>query len=149
MLLNQLYKEGFKGGNVKGADDEEWAYRSSGVLRFSIGGDGLDGQVFQWDGENLRPKSNCSQGYGSWDGVTLRWFKHVDDKRPQLEYVYQEDVREYHSSDGDAQRTWKWTRHFLARKEGRGEWIMEGQVPEPVVMLLQLMTESRFMSDQA
>ena len=34
---------------------------------------------------------------------------------------------------------WQWTRHFLKRVNGEGEWIVEGSMPEPVVMFLQIL----------
>eukprot|EP01094_Clydonella_sp_ATCC50884_P012719 TRINITY_DN23017_c0_g1_i1.p1 TRINITY_DN23017_c0_g1~~TRINITY_DN23017_c0_g1_i1.p1 ORF type:complete len:587 (-),score=180.72 TRINITY_DN23017_c0_g1_i1:364-1860(-) len=143
VLLNTLYMAGYKGGNVKGADEEEWSYRGNGVLRYAEGEESLEGHVFQWDGERLKSKCAETTANGQWTGVMLHWFEDEESNKPVLSYQWHGDIREYHSSDGDQQKTWKWTRHFLARKEGRGEWIMEGNVPEPVVMLLQLMKEWR------
>ena len=42
------------------------------------------------------------------------------------------ETREYLSSEGEA-KSWKWSRHFLASKNGIGKtWLMKGVVPEPV-----------------
>jgi hypothetical protein len=47
-----------------------------------------------------------------------------------MKYQYEEDENEAYS--------WQWTRHFLKRVNGEGEWIVEGSVPDPVVMFLQI-----------
>jgi hypothetical protein len=48
------------------------------------------------------------------------------------------EAREYKSLlPVDESLDWKWTRHFLASKAQSSEWIMEGVVPEPIVMLVQ------------
>ena len=58
----------------------------------------------------------------SWNPTTLR-------------YRIDRDTEDVH--------TWQWTRHFLKRVNGDGEWIVEGSIPEPIVMFLQIMRHIR------
>jgi hypothetical protein len=51
-----------------------------------------------------------------------------------LTYQWHPVAREYRTERADD--NWKWTRHFLASTSGQGEWIMEGEIPEVVVMVL-------------
>jgi hypothetical protein len=153
VLLNQLYKEAYKGGNIKGPNEEEWLYRANGLLKNTESSGISKNQSFSWDGETLRAKYKNSFGYGVWDGVSMRWYQseeaftsHPDE--PLLVYYWDPLTREYHQALRDPKQTWKWTRHFLARKEGRGEWIMEGNVPEPVIMFLQLLRQTQSPDEQ-
>lgn len=51
-----------------------------------------------------------------------------------VQYQWHPVAREYRTEkEAD---NWKWTRHFLASTSGRGEWIMEGEIPEIVVMVM-------------
>jgi hypothetical protein len=50
-----------------------------------------------------------------------------------LTYQWHPVAREYRTDR--AEDNWKWTRHFLASTSGQGEWIMEGEIPEVVVMV--------------
>jgi hypothetical protein len=64
--------------------------------------------------------------------------------------VYNEVDREYEALDAASMaKTWVWSRHFLANKNGDGEWIMEGDVPEPIVMFVNLITFVRARSLKA
>jgi hypothetical protein len=77
---------------------------------------------------------------GKWNGVSLVWL-HESLSSP-LHYSWDSFIREFtHSLDSN--QVWKWTRHFLANKLGSGEWSVEGSVPEPVIMFLQLIHEIR------
>jgi len=138
-----LYKAPFKGGVIKSSYDEEWQYFPSGRL---VSSDGLPGDLeFAFDGQRLMPRASSSQyGYGVWMGLYIRWYDSVDmplDSEPSSEFTWNCGEREYYSPA--EQQCWKWTRHFLANKFGGGEWIMEGNVPEPIVMFLQLLRNSR------
>lgn len=155
VLLNQLFKEGFKGGNIKGPDEEEWLYRANGILKNTESlNPAIKGQSYLWDGETLRAKYKNSFGFGVWNGVTMQWYRSEeaytnqgDEHNPVVVYYWDPLTREYHTASRDPKQTWKWTRHFLARKEGGGEWIMEGNVPEPVIMFLQLLRQTFEMGD--
>lgn len=78
---------------------------------------------------------------------------------PLVTYSWYEIDREYKPIEGSKIPTYKWTRHFLVEKSapaGSGgitapntprstfcqststEWICEGDIPEPVVFMLQL-----------
>jgi len=121
--------------------------------------------VYLWDGETLRPKEGSpSFGVGRWNGVWLAWYQTTrregdkdkgaseegdgvdasglgqqqqQQEEPLFRYFWVPGEREFQTHN--LQLTWKWTRHFLASKFGTGEWILEGEVPNPVVMCLQLM----------
>ena len=43
------------------------------------------------------------------------------------------DTREYLNVEEGEAKSWKWSRHFLASKSGKGSaWLVEGAIPEPV-----------------
>jgi len=103
--------------------------------------------AYRWDGEMLIGIDEVSTSFGSgkWNGVSMVWFDEAANGligNPSMRYHWNEQDREY-TSEQEAAQVWKWTRHFLASKFGAGEWIVEGDVPEPVVMFLQLMRTSR------
>lgn len=139
-ILQQVYKEGYKGGIVKSSFDEEWAYGADGTLQCTEGWTGPD---FNWDGSELVPKTPQGKrdpiGWGRFNGFLYEW---VDPEgRVVRRYWTEEAEREYHCVD--PMLTWKWTRHFLALKHDRGEWIVENFVPEPVVFFLSLIRYRR------
>lgn len=120
--------------------------------------DSQDFGVGGWDGVNITwyPKMRSGLRRATVMGIGIGTANLVPDAET---FLYVPDVREYSYQDGDSvtceptkrdnaknetetARCWKWTRHFLANKHGPGEWIMEGEVPEPVVMFLQLLHES-------
>ncbi len=133
-----MYKEQLKGGFVKSSYEEEWSYHPGGTLERH---EPFKGQTlsYLWDGETLRPKDNhTSLGLGRWNGVWLSWYKTCDTtEEPLFRYFWVPSDKEFQTTN--YLLTWKWTRHFLASKHGSGEWIMEGEVPSPVIMCLQLM----------
>eukprot|EP01104_Vermistella_antarctica_P009752 TRINITY_DN2532_c0_g3_i1.p1 TRINITY_DN2532_c0_g3~~TRINITY_DN2532_c0_g3_i1.p1 ORF type:complete len:511 (-),score=135.90 TRINITY_DN2532_c0_g3_i1:75-1607(-) len=170
-LLESVYKTDFKGGMIKASYEEEWSYNpKNGNLKAEMGvGDDTTKIVYLWDGEVLCPADDSADfGVGGWDGVNITWYPKM--KRglrratvmgigigtanlvPDANtFLFVPDVREYRlqaqegdvaTDTGEPLPCWKWTRHFLANKNGPGEWIMEGEVPEPVVMFLQLLHES-------
>ncbi|KAL6071663.1 PH domain-containing protein [Balamuthia mandrillaris] len=154
-IMKYLYLEGYKGAILKSSYEEEWQYTGKGVLRADRGMDPEDeGLTYVWNGSMLRPANpppdvtqatgggsitNKSYGCGTWDGVWLSWYalSPEHDLAPFLVYKWNRKEREYQTDDPAL--TWKWTRHFLACKNASGEWIVEGEVPEPVVMMLQIL----------
>ena len=66
------------------------------------------------------------------------WWKAPDPKWLAF-YQWNRLDQEYTSENSN----WMWTRHFLANKNGGGEWITEGSVPEPFVMFLEIFHEVR------
>ncbi len=138
-LLQQVYKDGFKGGIVKSSFDEEWMYSADGTLQCS---EGWTGSEFMWDGSELVSKTGGKKdplGWGRFNGFLFEWLD--SDSHVFKRYWTEELDREYLC--GDSSMTWKWTRHFLALKHGRGEWIVENFVPEPVVFFLSLLRYRR------
>ncbi|KYQ88352.1 hypothetical protein DLAC_11052 [Tieghemostelium lacteum] len=150
VLLHNLYKENHKGGFIKSSFDEEWSYSSDGILQcteanWNQENGGASNIVYLWDGQRLLPQNGSfSLGWGKWNGFIFEWRLGdvANDKSPKvLEYYWEESEREYLTED-DSQ-SWKWTRHFLTLKTGTGEWIVEGEIPEPVVFFLSLLRYSR------
>jgi hypothetical protein len=139
-MLQQVFKDGFKGGIVKSSFDEEWAYVADGTLQCT---EGWTGPEFMWDGSELVPKSGLGKkdpiGWGRFNGFIFEWLD--ADSHVVHRYWTEEAEREYHCED--PMLTWKWTRHFLALKHGTGEWIVENFVPEPVVFFLSLIRYRR------
>lgn len=150
LLLRSIYKSGYKGGIVK-SGDEDWQYNSEGSVHCIVGALRLN---YTWTGEFLQPSVGSkaiNMGTGKWDGVNLYWFapagpqngikntlgEFYHSREPSSHYIYDEKDGEYISDDG--RKEWKWSRHFLASKESEREWIVEGDIPQPVIMLLQLM----------
>ena len=84
-------------------------------------------------------------GSGKWDGISLIWYDESYNgmiTTPVVRFDWSQSDREYTNASSESQ-VWKWTRHFLASKFGAGEWIVEGEVPEPVVMFLQMIRTCR------
>ncbi|EGG23212.1 hypothetical protein DFA_05344 [Cavenderia fasciculata] len=132
----------FRGGLFKHRD-EEWHYSGDGRLV----NENLDGQriEYTWDGCTLSPDNKDSTlGRGRWNGVFLAWYGGVGgtDREPYLKYLYQPIERNYivDSYPVRQQFTWTWSRHFLVSSGGgAGEWLIEGDVPPCLVMLVQMM----------
>ena len=144
-LMAEKWQTGFRGGEISSSYDEEWTYTKEGVLKSSVGVD--PPLSYRWDGEMLIGLDDVSTQYGTgkWNGLTLVWFDEAANgmlSLPSVRFRWIEDEREYHD-EAETGQVWKWTRHFLASKFGAGEWIVEGSIPEPVVMLLQMMRASR------
>ncbi|KAM9988224.1 hypothetical protein ACTFIZ_003581 [Dictyostelium cf. discoideum] len=150
VLLHSVYKESYKGGFIKSSFDEEWMYSSDGILECSESswnkGGASNNMTYLWDGQQLVPQNGShSFGWGRFNGFIFEWRvgDFCLDKTTQKtkEYYWEEIEREYITED--IQQCWKWTRHFLTLKHGVGEWIVEGEVPEPVVFFLSLLRYSR------
>lgn len=150
ILLRMLYKDSYKGAVLKNGVDD-WYYTDDGLV---VNGNESDPIKYNWTGEILHPAlsdNSKNLGTGRWDGANLWWFPASDAvngvknpsgnfyhaQAPSQHYIYNANEREYLCGDSDFD--WKWTRHFLASKGGDKEWIIEGFVPDPVVMLLQML----------
>ena len=93
-------------------------------------------------------------GFGAWNGTDMFWCVPFHPK-PIVEYVWNRLENEYvggrrgeggkrSKDEGEGELpVWMWTRHFLANKSGVGEWIVEGSVPEHLVMFLQMFRYAR------
>lgn len=95
---------------------------------------------FLWDGHILRPANLQAEcfGRGHWNGIHLSWLcLESGVEVVKVKYQYRWNSREF-VCDKD-HLSWEWSRHFLVSKAGHGEWIMEGQVPPPVVMMTQIL----------
>ncbi|KYR01436.1 PH domain-containing protein [Tieghemostelium lacteum] len=140
-LLKILYKNNIKGGIIKTSlSDEEWNYSAIGTLSTdsTLSDEKID---YHWDGEWLKSStSNQTLGWGRFNGVYLDWYQ-KDSVKPDIKYFWDEPEKEYTTTRKEF--TFKWTRHFLASKYSTGEWIVEGHVPQPVVMFLQLIQYKR------
>lgn len=144
-ILARGFFEGFQGGEIKSSFDEDWSYTPSGYLK-SIYGHSNE-MVFKWDGELLIGEDEYSKqfGYGKWNGINLLWYENHFvgvPGEPVVRYDYLIGEREFYNVEHPSQ-AWKWTRHFLASKFGAGEWIVEGQIPDPIVMFLQVIRNAR------
>lgn len=171
-LLRARHFIGVRGGSIKSADDEEWIYNGkTGELSILDGllWEGRKVEVsYTWNGQTLVPTRVAADGtfadeteaqrirqsgFGSgvWDGVTLIWHRdgganmRLQDfslMQADFTYLWDEQEREF-VNDESVDRHWKFSRHFLASKSNHGHWIVEGDIPEPVVMGLQLMRYTR------
>merc|ERR1712137_25023 len=153
LLLRSAHLQGYMGGVVT-SDDEEWQYSAEGPVNCLVGKHRIH---YMWTGEFLQPslgKMSVNLGTGKWDGVNLYWFPvsppgegikntlgtFCYDPQPVSHYLYTDKDQEY--LPDTATNEWKWTRHFLASKTNEArEWIVEGAIPRPVVMLLQMMRD--------
>eukprot|EP00026_Physarum_polycephalum_P006870 Phypoly_transcript_06923.p1 GENE.Phypoly_transcript_06923~~Phypoly_transcript_06923.p1 ORF type:complete len:561 (+),score=71.45 Phypoly_transcript_06923:255-1685(+) len=154
--------EGRKGGHVKSnhpGGEQDWAYFKEGELGVAEGEE-KNGISFKWNGEvlyankrqqNGEPVTTCLTA--RWNGITLAYYflpsnlLRIETKKPifiptpVVTYSWYEHDREYRPIEGSRVPIYKWTRHFLVEKSaptGTGEWIVEGDIPEPLVMTLQL-----------
>ena len=144
-LLCYSFKEPFKGGEIKSSYDEDWSYSADGLITSVYGI--AEQYEFRWDGEMIIGTNEISRelGSGKWNGITLIWYDEQSNgmiTTPTIRYDWHKTEREYHNPL-DKSQVWKWTRHFLASKFGAGEWIVEGNIPEPVVMFLQIIRTCR------
>jgi len=143
-LLAHVYKECIRGGAAK-CDDEEWSYSPDGTLTRVFGH--KDSLKYIWNGEWLKPADSnlVNYGKGKWNGLIVSWNCTEENSGTIIEYIFDENNRDYNKMGRFGKRaTWRWTRHFLATTdEGGGEWIVEGQMPEPVVLMIQLIKEVR------
>ncbi len=144
-LLKSVFKDCIKGGEIKSSYDEEWSYTKEGLLKSSMGVP--YSLSYRWDGEMLIGVDKLSTMFGSgkWNGISLIWYDNASNgviTAPSLRYDWNDRDREY-TDVSEKSQVWKWSRNFLASKFGGGEWIIEGDIPEPVVMFLQMMRISR------
>jgi len=129
--LKVVYKDTFKGGEIKSSYEEEWTYTKDGLLKSSAG---LPFDLtFRWDGEMLIGVDKISGlfGSGKWNGISLIWYDESANgmiTTPTMRFDWNEMEREY-TDTTERSQVWKWTRHFLASKFGAGEWIVDGNVP--------------------
>ncbi|KAF2074928.1 hypothetical protein CYY_003761 [Polysphondylium violaceum] len=132
------YKTNYKGGSFR-FGEEEWIY-CDGKLTNQCWGDLLE---YHWDGCTLvpSPHSKLSLGKGRWNGVWLTWYCEEKIKEPYLKFLYQPNQKQYivDSFPIKNQYIWTWSRHFLVSSGHGGEWIVEGDVPPVLVMLVQMM----------
>lgn len=138
---------------------QDWSYFKEGSLSLTEGEE-RNGISFKWTGETLHAHKKLPNGEISsslltarWNGITLAYYflpstlQRITAKQPifiptpVVTYSWYEHDREYRPIEGSKVPTYKWTRHFLVEKSapaGVGEWIVEGEIPEPLVMVLQL-----------
>lgn len=80
---------------------------------------------------------SMSYGAGEFSGVFFGWYLQEwmsfknGTREKFLKYFYDPIEGEYRP-ECEGLTAWKWTRHFLASKLNNGEWMIEGEVPEPV-----------------
>jgi len=143
-ILKKLYFDNAKGGLIKSNDDEEWEYTAQGWLHLSTDDDPTKG--YKWNGHSLIPLSEEENGeLGRWDGIRIAWMDaSLTDPDTTLTYIHYEG--EYQNQDPTL--NYKWTRHFLASTAGSRYWSMNGDVPSPVVMFLQILTQKRKLEEQ-
>jgi len=142
-LLKKLYFDGFKGGLIKSNDEEEWSYSADGTLQ-KVDGEGSE--VYKWNGHQLTPMSEKEHGeLGRWDGIRIAWMDgSLPDPDPTLTYIHYEG--EYQNQDPEL--NFKWTRHFLASTSTTKYWALNGDVPSPVVMFLQIIQQKKILYAQ-
>jgi hypothetical protein len=163
-LLRHFSYEQWKGGYVKSNHQQgegDWAYLKDGTLCVTEGEE-KHGISFKWNGEIMQANRKSTSGpeltantglTARWNGITLAYYflpntpVHKNSKqtifipKPVVTYSWYEHDREYRPIEGINIPSYKWTRHFFLEKAapaGSGEWIVEGDIPEPIVMILQL-----------
>eukprot|EP01133_Synstelium_polycarpum_P012603 gene12603-14791_t len=133
------FRRSTAGGIVRSSHGEEWTYRADGTL---FNSEHLDSSLkarsikYVWNGQLLVPAPDCAHksfGSGKWNGVWLAWY-HASGV-PFLKYLWEQEANEYLNQN--PRLSYKWASRGLVSKIGVGEWIVEGSVPETVVMFLQ------------
>jgi len=143
-LLDFRFKANYKGGTIKSNNLEEWSYTPAGELR-AINGVGVN-IVYFWDGETLNSLNfDYSFGIGKWNGSKLAWYKgnYGPDKTPFWECQWDQLSRTFNH----IARPWKFIQAStkLCLTDGNGnEWVIDGDIPEPVVIFLQMIRYARF-----
>ncbi|GAM25270.1 hypothetical protein SAMD00019534_084450 [Acytostelium subglobosum LB1] len=140
------YRRSVAGGVVRSSHGEEWTYRADGTLYNS---EPLDANIkakdvrYVWNGQLLVPAKDCvkSLGSGKWNGVWLAWYHN---NAPFLKYMWQQESNEYLNQNSNL--SYKWSRGLVS-KIGVGQWVIEGHVPETVVMFLQCLRYCRLGKD--
>jgi hypothetical protein len=161
--LRNTYCKGFSGGIIRlksQADTvEEWKYAPDKV-------DGEAGAIitsqelvdntpitYTWDGMNFQPKGK-SFGAGIFDGELLSWcpkeweaLKVTGSKTVLLSFHRSERERKFiPTRDGGLKlAVWRYGSGFLqATDEHAREWRIDGNVPDVVVMFIQMIRYARF-----
>jgi len=137
-LLQVLYKTPFKGGKIKCSVmyDEEWEYLPSGSVKNIKGAEGAE---FFWNGDSFNNQNEKFPfGNGIWNGVWIQW--NVPKQTTVFMKYYWNPATQtfFEAKKNKASLNWKWAANSLVRKKG-GLWTVEGEVPFPVVMFLQLL----------
>lgn len=125
----------YRGGQILSSHDEEWEYAPGGMVKCTVGA--CAGLTMTWNGHCLQPTNSSDYGEGTWDGFNLNW--RGRDGTLQ-HYIYNYSLCEYQA---EGHKTWKWTRHFLASKDDDDYWSIEGSVPKPIIMMLQILRRER------
>jgi hypothetical protein len=117
-------------------EERVWQYNSNGVVKCIKEEDKLYPEC-QWNGESLIPKKE-DIGFGRWDSVRLGWFS--SEKKPFFPFNYfcAEDRSYYNLEEGEESFEWMGSTLRIRGKDNR-EWSLEGDVPEPVVVLLEVL----------
>eukprot|EP01132_Coremiostelium_polycephalum_P004955 gene4955-6172_t len=137
------YRRSVAGGVVRSSHGEEWTYRADGTI---FNTDFLDTTIkpkelkYVWNGQHLIPANDSIKnlGRGKWNGVYLAWYH---DGEPLLKYIWDQERNEYLNQNSTL--SYKWSSRGLVSKIGVGEWLVEGNVPETVVMFLQCLRFAR------
>ncbi|EGC36160.1 hypothetical protein DICPUDRAFT_54769 [Dictyostelium purpureum] len=133
------YRRSVAGGVVRSSHGEEWTYRADGTL---FNTDFLDTSIrpkdikYIWNGQFLLPANDSvhNLGNGKWNGVWLAWYN-PNTSEPFLKYIWDQQNNEYLNQN--TKLSYKWSSRGLVSKIGNGEWLVEGRVPETIVMFLQ------------
>ncbi|KAK5575901.1 hypothetical protein RB653_007036 [Dictyostelium firmibasis] len=129
------------GGVIRSSHGEEWTYRPDGTL---FNTDFLDTSIkpkeikYNWNGQFLMPASDTTRnlGHGKWNGVWLAWYN-PNSNEPFLKYIWDQANNEYLNQNTKLSFKWSSQRGSLVSKIGNGEWLVEGRVPETIIMFLQ------------
>lgn len=141
-LLAVLFFHGHEGGVIKGYNDKnemitEWIYTADGTFEqkheekpeeqtspFKSG-------KFKWNGNQL---IGPTDGYGVWDGIRLAWV--TLDGKPKYPFNYIREDDSYRNTMMPT-LTCQWFGTKLHCKDI--DWIVEGNVPEPLAMFAQIL----------
>jgi len=139
-LLKSVFVNEYKGGLIKSNDDEEWSY-SNGLLTLNDSNRKLV-IAYRWDGQNLTSLADAEPvEVGKWDGIRIAWMDGSQEE-PDTTLTYVHYQGEYQNQDPTL--NWKWTRHFLvSTNDGKLFWAVNGNVPPPIVMFLQLLRQKK------
>ncbi len=142
-----LYFDEFKGGTISSSFEEMWCYTSDGMA-IREHDSNYEESVYRWNGETFAYVSGQYCGTGKWDGINIAWFSKETDQDPFMQYLLQ-DGQYTHWKHETTEMDWKWSRHFLVSVGGKGtycsilpysgHWSIEGSIPQPVIMFLQMM----------
>ncbi|KAF2073464.1 hypothetical protein CYY_005214 [Polysphondylium violaceum] len=135
------FRRSVAGGVVRSSHGEEWTWRADGTL---FNTDFLDTTrirpkelQYKWNGQLLVPCQDSVKnlGYGKWNGIWLAWYN-PNSNTPFIKYIWDQEHNEYLNQN--PKLSYKWSSRGLVSKVSHGgEWMVEGRVPETVVMFLQ------------